>query len=292
MIISGCIMLRNAVINDYPFVESILSVLPLVDEMIVSVDKGDDNTLDIITQINDPKIKIIPSQWDMTKRSGGVVYAEETNKVLDAVRPDSNWILYIQADEVLHEKDYPKILEAAKLYANNKKVKGLLFRYVHFYGTYDYIGSGRQWYNAEVRMIKNDPSIRSYKDAQGFRIGTTKIPVVDVDAEVYHYGWVKSPEKMKKKMDTTIVYYSSDDEGIKRLRASELSYAFDNFGKLDYYIGTHPEVMLGRIQTKNWKLDLDISINQYSFKDRLLNTFEKLTGLRLFDFRNYRRINP
>lgn len=292
MIISGCIILRNAVVNDYPFVESILSVLPLVDEMIVSIDKGDDNTWDVITQINDPKIKIISSQWDMSKRSGGVVYADETNKVLDAVRPDSNWILYIQADEVLHEKDYPKILEAAKLYRNNTKVKGLLFRYIHFYGTYDYVGVGRQWYHAEVRMIKNDASIRSFKDAQGFRIGNTKIPVVKVDADVYHYGWVKSPEKMKKKIDNTIIFYNNDDEGIKRYREEVLSFAFDNFGKLGYFKGTHPAVMHERIQIKNWQLDFDISVNKYSFKDRLLIAFEKLTGVRLFAFRNYNIIRP
>ena len=292
MIISGCIILRNAVINDYPFVESILSVLPLVDEMIVSVDKGDDNTWDVIRKINDPKIKIIPSHWDMTKRSGGVVYAEETNKVLDAVRSDSDWILYIQADEIIHEKDYPKILEAAKLYANHIKVKGLLFRYIHFYGTYDYIGTGRQWYHAEVRMIKNDPSIRSYKDAQGFRIGNEKIPVVKIDADIYHYGWVKSPEKMKKKIDNTIMFYNNDDEGIKRYREEVLSFSFDNFGKLDYFKGTHPAVMHDRIQIKNWQLDFDISINKYSRKDRLLIAFEKLTGVRLFDFRNYRQVRP
>jgi hypothetical protein len=221
-----------------------------------------------------------------------VVYADETNKVLDAVSSDADWILYIQADEVLHENDYPKILEAADKYRDNEKVKGLLFRYIHFYGTYDYVGNGRQWYRAEVRMIKNDSSIRSYKDAQGFRIGNNKIPVVKVDADVYHYGWVKSPKKMKQKIDTTIVFYNHNDENIQKFREEITSYSFDNFGKLSYYRGTHPQAMIERIATKNWQLDFDISVNQYSLKDRLLNFVEKITGIRLFDFRNYKVIRP
>jgi hypothetical protein len=228
----------------------------------------------------------------MSKRNGGVVYAEETNKVLDSVNTKADWILYIQADEVLHEKDYPNILEAAKKYRDDKKIKGLLFRYIHFYGTYDYVGSGRQWYNAEVRMIKNDKSIRSFKDAQGFRIGNTKIPVVKIDADIYHYGWVKSPKKMKQKIDTTIVFYNNDDEGIKKCREEITSFGFDNFGKLEHYIGSHPNTMKDRIATKNWHLDFDVSINKYDLKDRLLIFFEKITGIRLFAFRNYTIVRP
>ncbi|MFN5334564.1 MAG: glycosyltransferase family 2 protein [Bacteroidota bacterium] len=286
MYISGCIILRNAIINDYPAVEAIKSVLPLVDEMVVSIDPGDDNTLDVITALNEPKIKIITSAWDMTKRTGGVVYAEETNKVLDAVRPDSTWILYIQADEVLHEKDYSNILEAAKKYRDHKKVKGLLFRYIHFYGTYDYIGSGRQWYNAEVRMIKNDKSIRSYKDAQGFRIGNKKIPVAKVDADIYHYGWVKSPKKMKQKIDATHVFYNNDDI-VQDYKEAVALFKFDNFRKLEHYQGAHPQIMKDRIESQNWHLDFDVSINKYALKDRLLMYLEKITGVRLFAFRNY-----
>jgi hypothetical protein len=288
MFISGCIILRNAIINDYPAVEAIQSVLPLVSEMVISIDPGDDNTWDVISALQDPKIRIIHSHWDMSKRSGGAVYAEETNKVLDAVNPKSDWILYIQADEVLHEKDHPKILEAAKRYAADPKVKGLLFRYIHFYGTYDYIGTGRQWYHAEVRMIKNDPSVRSYKDAQGFRIGNQKIPVAKIDADIYHYGWVKSPKKMKQKIGTTVVFYSNDDEGIQKLRTESTDFSFDNFGKLELYNGSHPQYMKERIASRNWHLDFDLSVNKYDLKDRLLILIEKITGVRLFAFRNYR----
>ena len=58
MKITGLTIIRNAVINDYPVIESISSVLPVVDEMIVSVDTGDDNTLELIKSIQSEKLKI------------------------------------------------------------------------------------------------------------------------------------------------------------------------------------------------------------------------------------------
>lgn len=288
MKISGVIILKNAVVNDYPFLESIHSLLPMVDEMIVSVDPGDDNTEEQIRSIHSDKVKIVMTHWDMTKRAGGAVYADETNKALDAVSPDADWIFYIQADEVIHEKDYSAILSAAKKYSHNDRVQGLLFRYIHFYGTYDYVGTGRQWYNYEVRMIKNKRSIRSYKDAQGFRIGNQKIKVVKVDADVYHYGWVKSPRNMKQKIDNTILFYNHDDEAIQRYKEDVLLFDFDNYGKLDLFNGTHPSVMKGRIERKNWTINFDLNSTTYSFKDQCLIFFEKLTGIRLFAFRNYK----
>lgn len=290
MNISGVIILRNAVINDYPAAESIRSVLPLVSEMIVSIDPGDDNTWDVISSMNDPKIKMIRSHWDMSKREGGKVYAEETNKALDAVSPDADWVFYIQADEVIHEKDHPAIIDTAKKYQHNNQVDGLLFRYIHFYGTYDFVGAGRQWYAYETRMIKNKSSIRSYKDAQGFRIGDQKINVVKVNADVYHYGWVKSPRKMKEKIDQTIVFYNNDDEGIRRYREDVIDFTFDNFGQLERFSGTHPMVMQERIDRQNWHLDFDLKKTTYSSKNKLLNMVEKWTGIRLFEFRNYRII--
>jgi hypothetical protein len=287
MFISGVIILRNAVLNDYPAVEAIKSVLPLVDEMIVSLDKGDDNTEELIRQISDPKIKMIPTQWDMTKREGGKVYADETNKAMAAIYPKSDWIFYIQADEVIHEADYELIREAARTYKDDSRIQGLLFEYLHFYGTYDYVGVGRQWYNHEVRMIKNSPAIQSYKDAQGFRLGGRKLKVVRTKAKVFHYGWVKSPRGMKQKMDTTIVFYSGDDEGIKKLKEEVLTFDFNNFGKLTLFNGSHPSVMGQRILQKNWQLNFDTRKNIYSLKDRFLNFIEWLTGKRLFEFQNY-----
>jgi hypothetical protein len=292
MKITGVTIIKNAVKNDYPVVEAITSILPMVDEMIVSIDKGEDGTDELIKSIASDKIKIFYSTWDMRLKQGGRVYAIETDKAIAHVSADTDWIFYIQADEVIHEKYYPVITAAAKKYATNKKVQGLLFKYLHFYATYDYVGDSRKWYNYEIRMIKNDRRITSYKDAQGFRVGSKKLDVVLVDAEVYHYGWVKEPHKMKEKQNDTDRYYlnNADEERTNAAKVTE-EYDFEkNYDSLRKFTGTHPIVMQQRIDRKNWQIELDVSKKKFSLKQKLLFWFEKKTGKRLFDFKNYRLI--
>jgi len=287
MKITGVLIIRHAVKNDYPVVEAIQSILPIVDEMIVSVDKGEDETEALIKTIISPKMRIVYSGWDMNLRKGGKVYAVETDKAIAHVSADTDWIFYLQADEVIHEKYHGTILAAAKKYCANNKVQGLLFKYLHFYASYNYVGDSRKWYNYEVRMIKNDKRISSYKDAQGFRIGNKKLDVVLIDAEVYHYGWVKSPQQMRVKQKDTDRYYLNNINETGELINSTDIYDFENYDSLKKFTATHPAVMEQRINKKNWLIELDISKKKFSMKEKLLFWFEKKTGKRLFDFRNY-----
>ena len=291
MKITGVTIIRHAVKNDYPVVEAIESILPMVDELIVSIDKGEDETEALIKTITSDKLRIEYSEWDMSLRKGGKVYADETNKALAYVSADTDWIFYIQADEIIHEKYQGAIIAAAKKYCNNDKVQGLLFKYLHFYASYDYVGDSRKWYNYEVRMIKNDKRITSYKDAQGFRIGNTKLDVVLIDAEIYHYGWVKSPHQMKIKQKDTDRYYLNNVNETGELTNSADIYDFDkNYDSLRKFTGVHPKVMQPRIDKKNWQIELDLNKKKFSIKEKLLFWFEKKTGKRLFDFKNYRLI--
>jgi glycosyltransferase involved in cell wall biosynthesis len=289
MFISGFTIIRNAILNDYPIVEAIQSILPVVDEMIVLVGDSTDETEQLIRSINSSKIKIHYSVWDMSLRSGGQVLAVETDKAKALINPKSDWAFYIQADEVIHEKYHAAILQGCAEHLSNAEVEGLLFDYLHFYGTYDYIGDSRKWYHKEVRIIRNNISITAYKDAQGFRKGTEKIRVKPIPACVYHYGWVKSPEQMMQKQKNVSPYWLGDAD-MEKMLMNPAAWNFEAFDSLDKFTGTHPNVMLDRIKRKNWQVTLDISRKKFSFKNRLLYYFEKLTGIRPFDFRNYRVI--
>lgn len=288
MKISGFIIIRNAVINDYPVTEAIRSILPVVDEMIVSIGDCEDDTLGLIRSISSDKIRIVHSVWDPALRKGGEVLAVETDKAFAHISPNADWAFYIQADEVVHEKYYPAIMEAAKKYKDQKEVEGLLFKYTHFYGTYDYVGDSRRWYNREIRIIKNDKNIHSYKDAQGFRKDGRKLFVQPVDAHIYHYGWVKSPKQMMQKQKNLGKYWRTDEEWEQFLTSSDFWDFNNEFDSLEKFTGTHPAVMHERINNQNWKIELDISKKHFSFKERLLYYIEKTTGKRLFDYRNYK----
>ncbi len=289
MKISGYTIIKNAVLNDYPVVESIRSILPVVDEMIVSVGDSKDETEALILAINSPKIKIVHSVWDPTIKTGGSILAVETNKAFTHISPDSDWAFYIQADEVVHEKYHETIRKAAEKYKDDQRVEGLLFDYLHFYGTYDYVGDSRRWYHKEVRIIRNDKGISSFKDAQGFRRGRTRLNVKQIDAAIYHYGWVKSPQQMLQKQKNTVQFWSDQEQRNLEVQAQQV-FDYSDYDSLEKFKDNHPSVMLNRIKEKNWQVELDISKKQFSVKERLLYWFEKKTGKRLFDFRNYNTI--
>ncbi|KIC91171.1 glycosyl transferase [Flavihumibacter sp. ZG627] len=284
MKITGFTIIKNAVINDYPITEAIRSILPIVDEMIVLVGDSTDDTEALIRSINSDKIRIHHSVWDKSLQKGGFVLADETNKAFDLVGADSDWAFYIQGDECIHEKYHASILDAAKRHLADHRVDGLLFNYLHFYGTYDYVGDSRKWYDKEVRLIRNDKSIRAYRDAQGFRRNGEKIRVKPTQAWVYHYGWVKSEEQMRSKVANMVHYW---EEMGKKGGAPEELFNPNDFESLVRFEGTHPAVYLERIRNKNWQVNFDISKKKFSFKDWLLYRLEKITGKRLFAFRNY-----
>ncbi|GAB1446960.1 hypothetical protein MASR2M41_27870 [Flammeovirgaceae bacterium] len=290
MKVSGFTFVRNAVQYDYPVVEAITSILPLCDEFIVAVGNSSDTTRELIQSINSPKIKIIDSVWDDSLREGGHTFAVETNKAFENISPDSDWAFYIQADEVVHEKYHESIREAMNKYKEDKRVDGLLFNYIHFYGSYDYVGDAYRWYRREVRIIKNNKSITSYKDAQGFRKKPNiKINAKLIDAYVYHYGWVRDPRKMQGKRRSFNHFYF-DDAWIEKNVGQAESFDYSEIDALRRFNGTHPQIMQPRIEAMNWKFDHDISKNSLKLKDKAKRIIEKLTGWRMGEFRNYKII--
>ncbi len=53
----------------YPFVESIRSVLPIVDEFGIALGPSPDGTEEQLLSIGDPKIRILHTQWNEKMRS-------------------------------------------------------------------------------------------------------------------------------------------------------------------------------------------------------------------------------
>jgi hypothetical protein len=289
MKVCGFTFIRNAEKFDFPIVEVITSVLPVCDHFVVAVGNSDDKTREIIQKINPGKITIVDTVWDENLQEGGAVYAAETDKAFDAVPNDYDWCFYIQGDEVVHEKYLPAIKNAMRDNLNQEEVEGLLFRYKHFYGTYDYVAVSRKWYRNEIRVIRNDKSIRSYRDAQGFRKNGRKLKVVPVDAEIYHYGWVRHPHFMQEKIDEVRKFYDgiSEAEAQKKVGEQQFNYS-GKYDALAKFEGTHPAVMKERIRRLNWQVNVDVSKIRMKPKYRLLHFIEKIFGVRLFEYRNYR----
>lgn len=290
MKVSGFTIVRNAIKYDYPIVEAITSVLPVCDEFVVAVGNSDDDTLGLIKRIESNKIKIIETIWDDTIREGGRTFATQTDKAFKAVAADSDWCFYIQADEVLHEQYYEVVKNSMTQYLNDKRVDGLLFSYKHFYGSYDYVGESWSWYRREIRIVRNDKRIFSYKDAQGFRKQPNeKLNVKLIDAFIYHYGWVKEPINMKKKINNWYQFYR-DEEWIKRNALKEQEFDYSGVSSLELFKSTHPQVMKDRIARKNWRFEFDISKKNYSSKEKIKRMISGIFGYRIGEYKNYKII--
>jgi hypothetical protein len=263
--------------------------MPICDHFVVAVGKSEDNTRQIIQNISPEKITIIDTVWDENLKKGGVVYAVETNKAFDVIPAYFDWCFYIQGDEVLHEKYIETIKQAMLDNLDKKDVEGLLFGFRHFYGTYDYVGDCRHWYRKEIRVVRNDKQIRSYRDAQGFRKNGEKLNVVPVNAEIYHYGWVRPPRFMQEKIESVKQFYDgiSEKEALQKAGEQEFNYG-GKYDALARFEGTHPTVMQKRIERLNWKVDIDLKKTNLKLKYRILHKIEKWFGVRLFEYRNYR----
>lgn len=282
---------KNVVKFDYPIKEGITSILPICDHFVVAVGKSEDNSLEMISKIDPGKITILETRWDESLREGGKVLADETNKALKAVPADCDWIFYIQGDEVVHEKYLSVIKAAMEKYLDDPKVDGLLFKYKHFYGGYNYVGNSYRWYSHEIRVIRNRSDIYSYRDAQGFRKkGDKKLNVKPIDAYIYHYGWVKDPITQQEKQKSFHGLWHDESNIEKYVNKAVLEFDYSGIDSLAEFKETHPKVMNARVENQDWEFVFDTDKIKMSFKNRLKRMVEKVTGYQPGEYKNYRLI--
>jgi hypothetical protein len=271
-------------------VESIQSILPICDHFIIAVGDSEDKTLKLIQSIDSPKIEIVETLWDMNLRKGGRTLAKETDKAFRMIAMEYDWAIYLQADEVVHEDSLPVIKQAMERYLTDGQVEGLLLKYYHFYGSYEYVGKAYSWCRREIRVIRNRKDIFSYRDAQGFRRKPNrKLQVRLLDAYVYHYSWVKNPVAQQKKVESFHKLWH-DDQWIEKNIIKVEKFDYGDTEELILFTGCHPSVMAERISKQDWTYSADLSRKSPSLKYRLKSFIERLTGWRLGEYKNYKLI--
>ena len=311
MKISGFTMIKNATKLYFPIKQSIESILPIVDEYVVALGDcdEDDKTLEEIKSIKSDKIKIINTVWDINKYANGTENAHQTDIAKEACTGD--WLFYLQADEVVHEKYLPVIKKACSAYLTDKKVEGFLFNYKHFWGDYNHYHIAHNWYPKEIRIIRNDKDIHSWESAQSFRripnfdgknyrqqLGTHKLKVVNIEAEIFHYGWVRPPKLMTKKKMALDTIHKGEEGAIKANKNVPEEFTYGPLGNLPEYKDSHPKVMEEWIAKFNWKDQLNYSkeskpheeLHRHNkFKTKFTTYVEQkiLGGKQLGGFKNY-----
>lgn len=290
MKVSGFNFLRNAQRLGFPFVESIRSALPIVDEFVVALGPCDDDTEAMLLEIGDPKIRIIHTTWNERIRPDysikGFVYGQQKSIALFNCTGD--WAFYLEGDEVLHENDLPKIRAAMERHLDNERVEALYFDYLHFYGNQNTCAWSPAWYRSEVRIIRN--TIPSWGPEGLFFVVLDahkhgRYPrAAHADATIYHYGWVRNETAMKSKLEANQKHWNAAE--------AKISYAEIDPQILREFKGTHPSAIQQWLPPAAglFQANPDHQLTRREKKHRLMLAFEKWTGWQ-FNRKHYKRVN-
>ncbi len=284
MRVSGFTIVRNAIELDFPAVDSIRSILPICDEVVVNVGRSTDGTLDLIRSIDDPRIRIVESEWDFSR--GESVLRDETLRAMRACR--HAWGVYIQADEVLHEHGARALAAALAGAGDDPGIEGLVVRYRHLFGDPFSEAVNRRWYRREVRAVRLDPvlDVHPFRDAQGFRVGpdNRRVRARLVDAEMFHYGYTRSGRALRGRAIVDRSLYP-DRPGYEGDRA-----LLRWFPGLRPFRGTHPAVAAAWVEAHANDPDRRVTEPFFEWEHlrfHLSDLVERLTGERFLEFRNY-----
>jgi glycosyltransferase involved in cell wall biosynthesis len=275
--ISGFTFIRNGVSLGFPFVESIRSLLPLVDEFVIAVGRSDDDTLERVRAIADPKIRIIETVWNEHMADRGFVYAQQ--KMIAQYACTGQWAFYLEGDEVVHEAELGAIRTAVDKHHGNQAVEALVFDYIHFYGTPGHVSISPGWYRRECRLVRN--TIRTYAPDGQYWLVTQdhKRPRNPhgalAHAHIYHYGWVRKASYMQAKLENVAKYW-------KDATVPTIDYANFDPQAVTPFTGTHPAVMAHWIANEAEQqlvFNPDYRLTSKERKYRLSRKVEQLTGL-------------
>jgi hypothetical protein len=288
MKISGFTIVRNAERLDFPVVASIRSILPMCDEVVVNVGRSDDATLEIVRGIDDPKIRILETDWDLSL--GATLLRAETLRAMRACR--HSWGVCIQADEVLHEAGLPRLREAIESAEKTRSVEGIVVQYHHIFGRPDLEAVNRRWYRREVRAVRLDPSfgVEPYRDAQGFRVfpGARPVRARLADAEMFHYGWLRSAAALQARGEVDRHLYPG-----RWIPPSDQAAMLRWFPGLRPFSGSHPSVAHSWVESRADDPERVITPRFFDWEHLRFyasDLVERITGLRPFEFRNYRLV--
>lgn len=246
ILVSGLTIIRNGVRLNYPFIEAIRSALTICDEYIVVAGDSDDETLDRLAGLNDDRLRVVPTEWSPLVQPRKYLLAQQTNIGIGLCR--GRWCLYLQGNEILHEKDLPALRNLMEVHARNESVEAMLLERLTFWSDYEhYVAAYPRRFKYTVRIIRPYIGTYSIRDAMSFAVfdhfsTRGRYPrAIDTGADLYRYDYVNTVEQQARKF-TDAVHRSGTP-----VRADE-NYFYEYYPRqfLSHFEGTHPAVMDSR----------------------------------------------
>jgi hypothetical protein len=278
MKVSAFTFIKNGQILGYPFLQSVQSILTIVDEFIINIGESEDDTLMMIQSLASPKIRIIESHWNDSMQDRGYVYGQQ--KMIAQFNCTGDWAFYIEGDEVYHENELEQIKKSMEMHLNDSNVEALVFDFYHFYGNSNSYLDSPGWYRSEARIIKN--SLRTYAPDGLFWLVLDsnkkgRYPrAKHTGASCYHYGWARSEDQMNLKVSKVQMYWGT--------KPVKIDYSQMDQSIIKEFKGTHPKVM-GEWLKKNdkglFQVDSSYKPTKKQKKHRVMIKLENFFGLEL-----------
>lgn len=237
---SGYTIVHNAVKGDYCIVECIRSLIPCCDEVVVGEAASDDGTAELLrdTFATEPKVRIVAQPWTQPVRDirWFVNWINQTRTLLKHENQ-----LMLDADEVLDERAYPIIQDAART------GKALWFERINYIkDCRTVIGHGETCGHLVVRfgptamwMPSDEPYESPDQEPEIRKVAT----FIDPPPILHHFGFLRRNEAMFEKTRVNLTGFFGDlDQRLVQAEAEGKHWQHYAKHKLPYltYNGPQP----------------------------------------------------
>jgi hypothetical protein len=233
--ITGITLIRNGNKLKYPYKECIKQLSLFCDEVLVNCGDSDDNTFEDIKALNLDNVKVFQTTWNMSNTGDGGELARQANLLLPIAQ--GSWIVYMQADELLHEKDFDIIKNA--LYQSTHSINQ-----IELYRTYFWTFKQRApKYEIYLGRIFRRNTHEVGGDGMYIQSIQGNIPLVArLKVPIYHYSRVGTEEEINTRWRNLDLLFHNK-EVVDTF--SKFSYTDIDKKELIPFNGTHPKVIQG-----------------------------------------------
>jgi hypothetical protein len=206
-IFDAFMVLKNGTRLGYPWLESILAVLPFVNKFWIEDGYSTDDTYPALVKLQERyPDQILLSRYLWPHMQTGFAIGAATQHLLDQIHvmPDmADWLLYVQADELWHPHCLGWI---KKLLEYEQRFDAVEFKFLHLAHNYQELQFpvGQESYTHAIRLVRNKAQIRAHRDAWTFE-GCQDVVRAPETVRIVHANsthWLNYAAKARSHADT------------------------------------------------------------------------------------------
>lgn len=233
--LTGLTLIKDGDRLGYPWQLCIKNMAKVCDTIEVAVGNSSDDTVEqalrLTQEIRSPEIMLHLREWNMQNTGDGSELAKQANEAL--AHATGEWILYLQADEFIHEEDHQKLRDLIE--AQPENVDQIELYRTYFWG--DLQTRAPQFEIYLGRVFRNG---RYSVGGDGMHIVPNRNSgsIVRSEIPIYHYSRI-GDESIVTTRIRNLDQLFLDTETINQFE--NFTYAELSEEELVSYTGTHPE---------------------------------------------------